>query len=252
MRFSLVHGVRSEAQPKLRGVCPACGNETISKCGDIVVHHWAHSKSKECDKWWESESNWHRDWKDLFPKEWQEVVHSDPSGEKHRADVTNNYGWVLEFQNSYLSNTEVKARSRFYGKIIWIINGLKPKNGAEQFNRALELSNFFSRTPATCLVGKSTPSIIKKWIGNEELILIDIGNDSSLFSIHKGSHGVYIVEIPRLFIINAVLDVSVDRLSEFKNKIDLHIINLNNEEKISSRGFLNNISPIIFNIDGTI
>ena len=59
----------------------------IAKCGKHRVWHWAHWKSKDCDPWWEPETEWHRSWKNQFPVEWQEIGHTAQSGERHRADV---------------------------------------------------------------------------------------------------------------------------------------------------------------------
>ena len=84
---------------KKKGVCPSCGSELIAKCGEIVIHHWAHKK-KCSDHWWENETEWHRNWKDKFPKEWQEVVHFSDDGEKHIADVKTRNGFVIEFQHA--------------------------------------------------------------------------------------------------------------------------------------------------------
>ncbi|WDD92819.1 hypothetical protein Bsp3421_002850 [Burkholderia sp. FERM BP-3421] len=73
----------------------------VAKCGRVKVWHWAHKGKKPCDPWYESETQWHRDWKDKFPREWQEVVdHDAQSGEIHIADVKTPHGLVLEFQHS--------------------------------------------------------------------------------------------------------------------------------------------------------
>jgi len=66
-----------------------------------------------CDPWWE-ETTWHRDWKAMFPVEWQEVVHHAPNGERHIADVRTEHGFVLEFQHSPLEPVERQARESFY------------------------------------------------------------------------------------------------------------------------------------------
>lgn len=252
MKFSLVNGVRSEAYPKLKGKCPACGNETISKCGDIVIHHWAHQNSKECDRWWENETKWHRDWKNLYPQDWQEVTHFGLSGEIHRADVTNSYGWVLEFQHSSLSQIEVKERSDFYKKIIWVVDGLKIKNTLEQFEKCLVQGNYFSRNPSTCFLDRFIPSIVRRWLEVDELVLIDVGNSSTLYLIQKAIGGVYLIEVPKKFFIKASLGIDSDDLNIFKNQISLHRDNLNNLKKVPPRGFLAPIPHFIFNLDGTI
>jgi hypothetical protein len=91
----------------------------IAKCGQIKVHHWAHTVS-ECDPWWEPETEWHRSWKNAFAPDQVEV-----SLGEHRADVRNAKGMVLEFQNSVISPEEIEARELYYGKMLWIVNAEK-------------------------------------------------------------------------------------------------------------------------------
>lgn len=129
MKYSIVNGERREAFSSGTGICEVCNRPTLAKCGSRKVHHWAHSSLLECDKWWESETEWHRNWKNNFPFEWQEKVHKDEiSGELHRADVKTNYGLVIELQNSPISYEEQISRENFYKKMIWIVNGEKFKN----------------------------------------------------------------------------------------------------------------------------
>lgn len=140
MRFALVGGNRSEPQPKARGSCPSCGAETVAKCGNHVIWHWAHKSLAHCDKWWEAETEWHRQWKSHFPQEWQEVVLLDQStGEQHVADVRTASGLVIEFQRSTINPDEVQAREAFYRRMIWIVDGCR--NDADKYN----FSNMRSR-----------------------------------------------------------------------------------------------------------
>lgn len=124
MEFALVEGQRHRPEPKLAGTCPVCGNRMVSKCGTKVLWHWAHHTRRHCDPWWENETEWHRAWKGCFPEAWREQVHFDDKGEKHIADVKTPSGTVVEFQNSAMSPEELQARERFYGKMLWIVNGL--------------------------------------------------------------------------------------------------------------------------------
>ena len=39
--------------------CPFCNGIVIAKCGEIMSHHWAHKSLKECDDWYEPETDWH-------------------------------------------------------------------------------------------------------------------------------------------------------------------------------------------------
>ena len=74
MRFAIVDGQKVESSPKAKGVCPHCESEMTAKCGRVKVWHWFHKGKPPCDPWWESETEWHREWKDNFPKEWQEAA----------------------------------------------------------------------------------------------------------------------------------------------------------------------------------
>lgn len=123
MKFALIDGDRREPQPGLSGQCPGCHAPVIARCGEIKVWHWAHKGKKPCDPWWESETEWHRSWKGLFPVEWQEVPLRAESGELHIADVRTPTGLVLEFQHSAIKPDERRSRESFYGNMLWIVDG---------------------------------------------------------------------------------------------------------------------------------
>jgi competence protein CoiA len=134
MQFALVSGERTVPSPKLTGTCPACGSPVIAKCGTIRVHHWAHSSDRDCDPWWERETQWHRDWKNLFAKEFQEVVlFDDQTGEKHIADVRTSQQLVIEFQHSHLSPEERVSREQFYKNMVWVVDGARLKSDLPRF-----------------------------------------------------------------------------------------------------------------------
>lgn len=124
MQIALVNGQRHLPQQKLRGTCPVCGQETISKCGSVRLWHWAHQGRRHCDPWWENETDWHRAWKSQFPEDCREVVHFDEvTGEKHVADVKTRRGMVIELQHSAMPLEELQSREKFYGRMIWIVDG---------------------------------------------------------------------------------------------------------------------------------
>ena len=87
LQYALVDGKRSEARKGAGGTCETCGAQMVPKCGPRVMHHWAHSSRRDCDPWWESETPWHREWKQHFPEDCREVSHVDAEGEIHRADI---------------------------------------------------------------------------------------------------------------------------------------------------------------------
>src|SRR5579885_1412935 len=122
MHFALVNNEQTEAQPKLKGLCPCCGHGVTAKCGKYRIWHWAHDPGKECDKWHEPETEWHRAWKNKFPREWQEKIHYDQSGEKHIADVRTIHGLFIELQRSPIEPQERDSRERFYRNMIWVVD----------------------------------------------------------------------------------------------------------------------------------
>lgn len=95
----------------------------VAKCGLRRIHHWAHAKRRECDPWWENETPWHRQWKNLFPEHYREISHTAPNGEIHRADIKTPTGIVIEVQHSAMTDTERLSREAFYGNLVWVIDG---------------------------------------------------------------------------------------------------------------------------------
>ena len=136
MKFAVVEGERREARPGLSAECPVCGDAMTAKCGEHRVHHWAHRAILSCDRWWEPETEWHRAWKNKFPAECQEFIQYDgQSGEKHIADVRTPHGLVIEFQHSHLDPLERAARERFYGNMVWVVDGTRLQRDYPRFNR---------------------------------------------------------------------------------------------------------------------
>lgn len=127
MQYALVQNARREAFTGASGICPTCGAKVIAKCGYRVIHHWAHARRQKCDPWWENETQWHRDWKNLFPEECREISHTAPNGEIHRADVKMPTGLVIEFQHSAMTDDERQSRERFYGRLVWVVDGSRFK-----------------------------------------------------------------------------------------------------------------------------
>ncbi len=124
MKYALVDNERREAEPKMRGICPVCSQPVIAKCGEYKINHWAHVAHADCDKWWESETDWHRAWKNNFAPEWQEVIMRDAeTGEKHVADVQTSDGLVIEFQHSSIKPEKQRSREAFYKKMVWVVDG---------------------------------------------------------------------------------------------------------------------------------
>jgi competence protein CoiA len=135
MKYAIASGQRVEAYAGGRGMCPVCNREVIAKCGTHRVSHWAH-RVRDCDSWAERETEWHRAWKNNFPAECQEFIqHDAQSGEKHIADVRTPHGLVIEFQHSHLDPLERAARERFYGNMLWVVDGTRLQRDYSRFNK---------------------------------------------------------------------------------------------------------------------
>lgn len=175
MKYALINGEKSEATKGSRGFCPSCGSELVAKCGETYVNHWAHKGSRNCDPWWESETDWHRSWKDNFPKEWQEIIHIDKeSGEKHIADVKTDSDWVLEFQHSNINPEERLSRDSFYPKLVWVIDGVRRQRDKPNFYRILEQnSSGGAAPPLKRIFFPDECRLIKEWHKSDAFVFFD-------------------------------------------------------------------------------
>lgn len=178
MKYALVNNQLQEAQPGLLGKCPCCESPTISKCGTIKIPHWAHKGKLMCDPWWENETEWHRAWKNCFPKEWQEIIHIAENGEKHIADVKTDLGLVIEFQNSPIKLEERTSREKFYKNMLWIVNGNRRLRDKDKFidtlkDHAMQLDE---KVLALRLVGYYAESaLLRDWVGSKIPVFFDFG-----------------------------------------------------------------------------
>lgn len=130
-RYALVDGMKTDILDAVKGcsgVCPICGELLVPRKGESREWHWWHKGGRKCDAWYEPKGEWHRWWQNHFVKEWQEVVlykEKDGEGIKHIADVYTPDKWIMEFQYSHLSLTDISAREQFYGNMFWIVNGTR-------------------------------------------------------------------------------------------------------------------------------
>lgn len=116
MLYATVEGEKTAAAPNLRGQCPGCLAAVIPKCGEIKRWHFAHVASAECDPWHEGETEWHLEWKSLFPKANVEVKVGS-----HRADVHLDR-FVIEFQHSPISPEQIRERQIAYKRVLWVFD----------------------------------------------------------------------------------------------------------------------------------
>lgn len=201
MKYALIKEQRTEAQPNLSGYCLSCGHLMVAKCGEIKIWHWAHRGRRTCDSWWENETEWHRAWKQMFPTDWQEIVHP-AENENHIADVKTDKGWVLEFQHSHLKSEERRARDNFYPKLAWVVNGNRRKRDKLKFFNALKevvsvsspslVRRAFILLPNEC-------ALIRDWANSPGPVFLDFGDELALWCLlpKDSAERVYVVEFSR-------------------------------------------------------
>ena len=226
MRFALSNNERIEPTKGAKGLCPCCGSELVAKCGEIKVHHWSHKKKCD-DHWWENETEWHRNWKNQFPKEWQEIIQRDESGEKHIADVKTGSGWTIEFQHSPISKEERDSRDYFYNKLIWIVDGTRRKTDIEQFDNLIYHASNISNEPFILRVFDEETldrfRLNQEWGSSKSLVLFDFGksevryrdeykSNEDLWLIHPSRDRTYITSISKHSFIEMVTSSRLDEV----------------------------------------
>jgi hypothetical protein len=179
MKFALVDGNKAEATKGAKGICPLCKSDLIAKCGAVVVHHWAHKGQRKCDPWWENETDWHRLWKNNYPKEWQEfTLYDEITGEKHIADVRTSHELVIEFQQSYIDPKERTTRENFYNHMVWVVDGTRLER---DYPRFLKATGGFKETEKQGYYSVYYPDecFPKSWLGSSVPVVFDfLGTDS--------------------------------------------------------------------------
>ena len=178
MKFAVADGERIEATPGAKGECPGCGAEMVARCGTQRVWHWAHRGRRHCDHWWENETQWHRDWKNHFPADWQEITARDEHGELHIADIKTDKGLVVEFQHSFLNREEARERTQFHKPMFWVVDATRRATDAPNFIEALEYARHHP-TPDGMVyeVNMRAARLLKEWVTVGVIVAFDFGTD---------------------------------------------------------------------------
>lgn len=219
MKFAMFEGERREAQPSLTAKCPVCENAMIAKCGELRVWHWAHKGMRKCDHWWEPETPWHREWKDHFPKAWQEIIQISEGGEKHIADVKTERGVVLEFQHSPLKCTERQSREAFYKHMVWIVDARRRVSDLARFAASLNAAIVVSRTPHIVSAPSDDCALLRDWGASRMPVYLDFGEAEPAdatraartpvlwrLSPLKPGGNVYLSPVPKTWFVKAYLE----------------------------------------------
>lgn len=223
MKFALVNGQRQEAQPRLMGECIGCGNSVLAKCGERRINHWAHKARIQCDPWWETETEWHRSWKNQFPAEWQEIIHIADDGQKHIADIKTPDDWVIEFQHSYINPVERRSREDFYKKLIWVVDGNRRSRDKTRFIKVLSgagPNNLWPELRVTFAEGV----IFNDWIASNVHVIYDFG-DEDLWCLFPQSNELwtYLLPIPRFDFIQSLSGSSLKSFDLLASKFKIFL-----------------------------
>ncbi|ACU60491.1 competence protein CoiA [Chitinophaga pinensis] len=198
MRFALVDGQLIEALYALEGTCPGCGKQVFARCGDVRVAHWAHAGEKMCDRWWDSETEWHRSWKSQFPQPWQEVFRQDVrTHEIHIADVQTEHDLVIEFQHSSIKKKERDARESIYGNMVWVVDGAFRKN---DYSRFFKNQGKFKFTEESGIFHVDRPEecFHSTWLSSSKPVIFDfraVAPEGNIFDAHKYLYCLFPISI---------------------------------------------------------
>ncbi len=267
MRFALIDNNRVEAQPQLQGLCPICSQPVIAKCGTRKIWHWAHRRINSCDSWWESETEWHRRWKNNYPVEWQEVtLFNEQKNEKHIADIRTDHNLVIEFQHSPIKYEERISRERFYKNMLWVVDGTRLKNDYLRFCKGKD-SLFFKKTKNNNVFIAEFPDEIfpANWLKSPVPVIFDflgLSTDTAdeikntlWCLVPKQAGKTYVVSIKREAFISTTLNFpalfqSKPRPKKPKQQMILLLKNRNNQRRgplidyVEKQHFSRQLKPI--------
>ena len=190
--------------PASKAICPICGKEVISKCGQINAWHWSHINIQDCDPWNESENEWHYNWKSRFSSNNCEI-----NIRNHRADILTSNNEVIELQSTYISPDEIIERERHYINMLWLFNVIDSEINIDFRNMkpGKNYASFRWKYPKKHIAYTTKPTILD--LGNKLFIL------KKMFkSTPCGGWGYFIS-------VNAFLNIkNFNNNSYFKKEID--------------------------------
>lgn len=126
-----IHGKKRLPEKKLQAFCPFCEKEVLPCFSQLGKNnYWRHKidNNNNCLSYqYPNEGMWHKSIKLSWGIEYTEVYITKGTV-KRRADVMLENKLVIEIQNSSINASEIQAREKFYGKIIWLFNAIDAYN----------------------------------------------------------------------------------------------------------------------------
>ncbi len=191
MKYALYNDTKIEATKGVKAICPNCGSDLIARCGNLKIKHWAHKGIRNCDIWWEPETEWHRAWKNNYSNNWQEVSMIDEkTGEKHIADIQTEHKLIIEFQHSHIDPQERSSREMFYKNMIWVVDGTRLKR---DYSRFLKASKEFRKTEMKGIFLVDYPDEVFpiNWLNSTVPVIFDFKGPLPLNEINDKRHILY-------------------------------------------------------------
>src|SRR5262245_28172785 len=160
--------------------------------------------TRTCDHWWEPETKWHRDWKNHFPKDRQEVIHTAGNGERHIADVKTESGVVLEFQGSHLRRDERESRESFYQNMVWVVDALKRVRDRPEFLKSLGKAAILKLKPLVISLPSNQGALLRDWSASRAPVFFDFGDPILWRLNHRSPDGkAYLSPVLKTGFLNA-------------------------------------------------
>lgn len=97
------------------------GHEMVFADGKVRAKYFRH-KSEQQDCRCSGKTDWHLLWQLMCKRTAIEIPYKADGRIVHVADIVNN-GMVIEIQHSNISEEDVAEREKFYGNMIWIVDG---------------------------------------------------------------------------------------------------------------------------------
>ena len=177
MHFALLDGVRVEPEKGLDGViCPICRQPVRARCGEVRVKHWAHKSVIDCDLWKESETTWHREWKNHFG-DLQEQMH-EKDGVRHMADVKTSDGTIVEFRHSTIDTEGIRTREAFFGEtMFWVADCMAESKKLRFYDNLSSARKLDFCADETEVWSISDPERVfpRRWVESRRFVFFDFG-----------------------------------------------------------------------------
>ena len=202
MKFALVDNKRRKATKNAHMehecLCPVCDHLVYARHDWTLGYQWRHTVKGGCDERRETETGWHRDWKECFPGYSQEIeCGKDSTGKRRMFDIRTRKGVALKLLHTPIDPDDMTKRTAYYqqsaarlhptGKFRWIVDCEGERR--EAFTRML--NNHCSSTGLRDIDGRRRIQIIPSSAFCDAMSAVPPLDVPVVFDLHE--RGVWIV-----------------------------------------------------------